>query len=74
LLVVVRLVGLLIALLLPAVQASREVSRRAQCINNLRQIGLALKNDSSVVGVYPPGWISSIHQDDFVNEGPRAAD
>jgi prepilin-type processing-associated H-X9-DG protein/prepilin-type N-terminal cleavage/methylation domain-containing protein len=59
LLVVVLLVGLLIALLLPAVQASREASRRLQCINNLRQIGLALENYSSVVGVYPPGWLSS---------------
>ena len=59
LLVVVLIVGLLIALLLPAVQASREASRRLQCMNNLRQIGLALENYSSVVGVYPPGWISS---------------
>ncbi len=59
LLVVLLLVGLLIALLLPAVQAYREAARRTQCMNNLRQIGLAIENYSSVFGVYPPGWIES---------------
>ena len=59
LLVVVLIIGLLIALLLPAVQASREAARRAECLSNLRQIGLALHNYSSVFGVYPPGWIDS---------------
>jgi prepilin-type processing-associated H-X9-DG protein len=39
------------------VQAAREAARRTQCMNNLRQIGLALANYSSVYGVYPPGWI-----------------
>ncbi len=57
LLVVLFIVGVLIALLSPAVQAAREASRRTQCMNNLRQIGLALANHSSVYGVYPPGWL-----------------
>ena len=59
LLVVIAIIAVLIALLLPAVQAAREAARRAQCVNNLKQIGLAMHNYHTANNVFPPGSAAS---------------
>ncbi len=65
LLVVIAIIAVLIALLLPAVQAAREAARRAQCVNNLKQFGIALHNYHDVQGSLPWGQMEDDHWLDF---------
>jgi prepilin-type N-terminal cleavage/methylation domain-containing protein/prepilin-type processing-associated H-X9-DG protein len=70
LLVVIAIIAVLIALLLPAVQAAREAARRAQCVNNLKQLGLAIANYESSNSCYPMGDVIGV-QYAVAGQGPN---
>ena len=70
LLVVITIIGMLVALLLPAVQAAREAGRRAVCMNNQKQLGVAMLNFESYRGF--PGYVNTVGTNAANKQTPRA--
>jgi len=72
LLVVIAIIGVLVALLLPAIQAAREAARRSSCTNNMKQFGIALANYHTALKVFPPGGVNDPKDEAYFYSSPHA--
>lgn len=75
LLVVIAIIGVLVALLLPAIQAAREAARRSQCVNNLKQVMLSMQNHEAAKKAFPSGGVAPWpHIEDFLTDSKPGTD